>query len=199
MKLIIATNNEHKVIEFERILTPLGHSAVSQRAEGLHIEAEENADTFEGNALIKARAVFEAAGLPTIADDSGLVVDALNGAPGVYSARYGGPGLDDIQRYEKVLEEMKNVPPERRTARFVSCIALVLESGKEYTFTGTCEGSIGFRPRGENGFGYDPIFLVGEKSFSELSGAEKDSVSHRGIALRKLSRFLQGLSEGDQV
>lgn len=195
MKLIIATNNEHKVVEFERILKPLGFTAVSQRAQGLQIEVEETADSFEGNSMLKAKAVFEASGLPTIADDSGLVVDALNGAPGVYSARYGGPGLNDIQRYEKLLAELSEIPPERRTARFVCCISLVLSAEQQYTFTGVCEGTIGYEARGVNGFGYDPIFMVGDKSFSELTPEEKDLVSHRGKALRELSDFLRTKGE----
>lgn len=198
MKLIIATHNEHKVKEFERILSPFGIEAVSQSREGIHAEAEETADTFEGNSFLKAKAVLAECGLPVIADDSGLAVDALGGAPGVYSARYGGPGLDDAGRVEKLLEALSDVPEEKRTARFVCCITLLTKSGRRYTFTGECEGKIGRKPCGENGFGYDPVFLVGEKSFAELSPSEKDEMSHRGKALRKLSDALPAILETEE-
>ena len=190
MKFIIATKNAHKVEEFQRILEPLGITAVSQEEAGLDISPEENADTFEGNSLLKAKAVQQAAGVPVIADDSGLEVYALGNAPGVYSARYGGPGLSDGQRTEKLLGEMRKIPDLQRGARFVSCISLVLNGEKLYTFTGICEGKIGHEPLGSNGFGYDPVFMVGEKSFAQLSGKEKDAISHRGKALRKMAEKL---------
>ena len=188
MKFVIATKNPHKVLEFERILTPLGIEAVSQEALGITAEAPEDAGTFAGNSLQKAMAVHLASGLPTLADDSGLEVDALGGRPGVYSARYGGPGLTDAERYQKLLQEMEGVG-ERR-ARFVAAITLVFSAEKHYSFTGICEGKIGYGPMGEGGFGYDPIFLVGDRSFSQISGAEKDAVSHRGKALRELAEAL---------
>ena len=191
MKLIAATNNTHKVIEFKRILEPLGYTVLSQKEAGIHIEVEETGETFEENAYLKAKSVYEASGLPTVADDSGIAVDALNGAPGVYSARYGGPALDDVGRYEKLLAEMENVPDSNRTARFVCAISLILSNEKVYSFTGVCEGKIGYAPRGENGFGYDPIFMVGDKSTAELSPAEKDKISHRGQALRKMEKLLR--------
>lgn len=140
MKLIAATNNTHKVIEFKRILEPLGYTVLSQKEAGIHIEVEETGETFEENAYLKAKSVYEASGLPTVADDSGIAVDALNGAPGVYSARYGGPALDDVGRYEKLLAEMENVPDSNRTARFVCAISLILSNEKVYSFTGVCEG-----------------------------------------------------------
>lgn len=191
MKLIVATNNAHKVKEFTRILEPHGYTVLSLRDAGIVCEAEENADTFGGNAYIKAKAVFDLSGLPTVADDSGLSVDALGGAPGVFSARYGGPGLDDIGRYEKVLTELKDVPDEQRTARFECAISLILSDDEVYSFHGTCEGKIGTGPRGENGFGYDPIFMVGEKSMAECTSEEKDAISHRGMALQKMDAFLK--------
>ena len=187
MKLIAATNNTHKVIEFKRILEPLGYTVLSQKEAGIHIEVEETGETFEENAYLKAKSVYEASGLPTVADDSGIAVDALNGAPGVYSARYGGPALDDVGRYEKLLAEMENVPDSNRTARFVCAISLILSNEKVYSFTGVCEGR----------FGYDPIFMVGDKSTAELSPAEKDKISHRGQALRKMEKLLRKMQNGE--
>lgn len=197
MKLIAATNNAHKVVEFKRILEPLGFTVLSQKEAGIHVEAEETGTTFEENAYLKAKAVYDASGLPTVADDSGIAVDALDGAPGVYSARYGGPGLNDVDRYEKLLHEMEGVPDEKRTARFVCAISLILSSDKAFGFTGVCEGKIGYGPRGENGFGYDPIFMVGDKSTAELSPNEKDKISHRGQALRKMEQMLSAMQNGE--
>lgn len=191
MKLILATNNKHKVMEFSRILSPLGIEVISQSEAGIKIDVEENADSFEGNARLKAKAIYEISGIPTIADDSGLEVYALNNAPGVYSARYGGSECkNDKERYEKLLSEMKDVPEIDRGARFVCSICLVMSNEKEYNMTGICEGMIAYEPHGENGFGYDPIFMVNDKSFSELSDREKDQISHRGNALKKLQEIL---------
>ena len=199
MKLIAATNNAHKVVEFKRILEPLGFTVLTQREAGISIEAEETGTTFEENAYLKAKAVFDASGCPTVADDSGIAVDALNGAPGVYSARYGGPELDDVGRYEKLLKDMENVPDEARGAQFVCAISLILSAEQVYTFTGICEGKVGYGPRGENGFGYDPIFMVGDRSTAELSPAEKDAISHRGQALRKMEQMLHTMQNGETV
>ena len=197
MKLIAATNNAHKVVEFKRILEPLGFNVLSQKEAGIHVEAEETGTTFEENAYLKAKAVYDASGLPTVADDSGIAVDALNGAPGVYSARYGGPSLNDVDRYEKLLHEMDGVPDEKRTARFVCAISLILSSDQVFGFTGVCEGKIGYGPRGENGFGYDPIFMVGDKSTAELLPEDKDKISHRGQALRKMEQMLSAMQNGE--
>ena len=197
MKLIAATNNAHKVVEFKRILEPLGCTVLSQKEAGIHVEAEETGTTFEENAYLKAKAVYDASGLPTVADDSGIAVDALNGAPGVYSARYGGPSLNDVDRYEKLLHEMDGVPDEKRTARFVCAISLILSSDQVFGFTGVCEGKIGYGPRGENGFGYDPIFMVGDKSTAELLPEDKDKISHRGQALRKMEQMLSAMQNGE--
>lgn len=193
MKIIIATNNSHKVGEFERILRPLGIEAVSMKEAGINADPDENSDSFEGNAYIKAKAVYDITGEMTAADDSGLEVYALDNAPGVYSARYGGEGLNDKQRYEKLLNELKDIPESERGARFVCAISLITKSGKNYTFTGVCEGKIGHEPLGENGFGYDPVFMVGEDSFSVLSPEKKDEISHRGIALRKMAEEIKKL------
>lgn len=192
MKLILATNNSHKVDEFSRILTPLGIDVITQSQAGVSIEVDENADSFAGNAYLKAKAVFDAAGLPTIADDSGLEVYALDNQPGIYSARYGGDSCkNDVERYTLLLKNMSHLPKEERGARFVCAIALILSDKEEYSFVGCCEGSIAYQPCGKGGFGYDPVFLVDGKSFSELSGAEKDAISHRGNALKQLESMLK--------
>ena len=133
---------------------------------------------------------MKASGLPVLADDSGLMVDALNGAPGVYSARYSGEHGNDQKNNALLLENLKAVPAPRRTARFVSSVCCVFPDGRHFTVHGTCEGTIAFEPHGEGGFGYDPLFLVGEKTFGELTAQEKDRVSHRGNALRKLAQEL---------
>ena len=179
---IMATHNKHKVEELSRILEPMG----------IHVETadlpevEETGTTFEENARLKAFSACKATGLPSVADDSGIAVDALNGAPGVYSARYAGEDATDADRNRKLLEELKDVPVGKRSARFVSAICCVFPSGEEISVTGVCEGSVAFAPRGKDGFGYDPVFFVGDKTYAELSPAEKDAVSHRGKALRML-------------
>lgn len=192
MQFIIATGNAHKLLELERILAPLGIDAVSTKAKGISLDdVEETGTTFEENAYLKAKAACEKTGLPAVADDSGLCVDALHGQPGVYSARYAGENATDEQRYQKLLENMKDIPKEQRTARFVSAVCCVWPNGETLTVRGECEGEIGDAPLGENGFGYDPIFMVGDKSFAQLSPAEKDAISHRGKALVKLQQALQ--------
>lgn len=188
MTFVIATHNAKKLKELKRILEPLGFDAVIR--EDLP-EVEETGTTFAENALLKAESACKVTGMPAIADDSGLVVDALGGAPGVYSARYAGEGATDRQRYEKLLEELREVPTEQRTARFVSAVCCVFPDGKILTSEGACEGIIAFEPKGEGGFGYDPIFLVGERSYAEMTAEEKDSISHRGRALAKLAQELE--------
>lgn len=190
--LIIATNNEHKVLEFERILAPLGIEVMSQSKFGINLEVDETETTFEGNAKLKAMALFKATGKMSIADDSGLEVYALNNEPGVYSARYGGASCkNSVDQYNLVLKKMEGVADNERGARFVCAICLVLEEASVYHFIGVCEGKIGDSPRGDNGFGYDPIFMVGGESFAELDGIKKDNCSHRGMALRKLVEFFK--------
>lgn len=190
IKIVAATNNKKKLREIMRILAPMDFQVLSLSDIGLDIEVEENADSFSGNARLKAQAVFEHCSLPTIADDSGLCVDALGGAPGVHSARYGGQGLDDTGRLLRLLEEMKGI--ENRRARFVSAICCILDSDTMLECSGECKGTIGLVPKGEGGFGYDPIFMVGEKSYSQLSDTEKDEISHRGEALGNLRGMLGG-------
>lgn len=187
MKFVIATHNKHKLQELQRILTPLGIEAITADLS----EVEETGTTFAENACLKAKAACEETGLPAVADDSGLEVDALDGRPGVYSARYAGEDATDAQRIEKLLGELAEVPAEKRTARFVSSICCVFPNGDILRAEGECPGSIAFAPAGEDGFGYDPVFLCGEKTFAQMSAAEKDAVSHRGKALEKFNLVLK--------
>jgi XTP/dITP diphosphohydrolase len=183
----MATNNANKLREAREILSPLGIEVLSQREAGANCDPEENGATFAENALIKARAVYEAVKLPTVADDSGLCVDAMDGRPGVYSARYAPEG----QHCAKLLDEMKDVPEDKRGAAFVCSIAFIDGNGENYGVSGRCSGSIGYEQRGTNGFGYDPVFMVGEKSMAELTAEEKNAISHRGAALRGLYKYLK--------
>ena len=192
MRFIIASNNKNKLREIKDILSGLGAEAVSQSEAGLQFEAEETGDTFEENAMIKAKAACDALGEPAIADDSGLVVDALGGEPGVYSARYGGKSCNsDPERTALLLRNMEGIGD--RTARFVSCIACVFPNGDAVPARGECRGEIALKPRGENGFGYDPVFLIPNsgKTMAELSAQEKNAVSHRGNALRSFEERLR--------
>jgi len=190
----IATSNPGKLREFREMLSPLGFS-VKGLADLSELTIVEDGDTFEANAIIKAKTVMEITGCTAIADDSGIVVDALEGRPGVHSARYAGvdgPRQDAANR-TKMLDELQNVPTANRTARFVCALALCRPDEAPVTFRGTFEGSIGFDERGNNGFGYDSIFLVknDHRTSAELSPDEKNAVSHRGEALKKFSAYLQ--------
>ena len=199
MKVVLASKNQHKLVEMRDILSAQGVEVVLESDVGVDVDVEETGTTFEENSLLKARAVMEASGLPAIADDSGLCVDALNGAPGVYSARYGGEGLDDVGRYRLLLENMKGQLD--RKCKFVSVITLCMPGGDVITARGECPGTLAYAPQGENGFGYDPIFFVPEKkkTFAQLSPEEKNAISHRGNALklfqRKLADYLAGQSK----
>ncbi len=191
MRILIATHNKHKLSEMARILEPMGYEVVTDTDLGFTLtEAEENGSTFLENARIKAESGCKESGLPCIADDSGLCVDALGGEPGVFSARYSGEHGDDKVNNEKLMFNLKDVPDENRTARFVCAICVSFPDGSEITAEGACEGKIGYEYRGNNGFGYDPLFMVGDKSFAELSAEEKDAISHRGNALKKLEKLL---------
>ena len=209
MKFVLASHNRKKLAEMQEILRELGVEVVLQSDVGLDLEPEENGTTFAENAAIKAMAVMQASGLPAIADDSGLCVDALDGAPGVYSARYCGRHGDDEANNDKLLEELAGVPEGKRAARFVSSICVCLPGGRCAVFEGVCPGRVGFVRRGTNGFGYDPLFIPDEvgvpggggtaentqgRSYAELSAAEKDAISHRGRAMERmeaeLARFL---------
>lgn len=198
LKFVIATNNKKKLAELSRILQPLGIEAATAKEIGIDLgDVEENGTTFEQNAYIKAKSAFDLLNgkYCTVSDDSGLCVDALDGRPGIFSARYGGEGLDDVGRYEKLLSDMTDVPDDKRTAYFMCSICAVMTDGTVITADGKCDGKIGYSPKGEGGFGYDPIFMVEDKSFSQLSAEEKDLCSHRGNALRvfkdKLVQYLE--------
>lgn len=191
MDFLIATHNLKKRDELQRILSPLGIHVLTADEAGVDLtDVEETGTTFEENALLKARSGAKEGNMPCIADDSGLCVDALGGAPGVYSARYAGEHGNDAKNNAKLLDALSDVPTEKRTAQFVSCVACVFPDGRELTVQGEVKGIIGYQPKGENGFGYDPLFYVGERSFAEFTSAEKDAVSHRGNALRKLAKEL---------
>lgn len=196
-KLLIATNNPGKVREYVELLGDLPHVEITFPAqEGLALEVEESGETFAENARLKALAHARASGLPTLADDSGLEVDALDGAPGVHSARYAGPGASDVTRYRKLLAELAGVPAGRRSARFRCVVALALPGGEVHTAEGTCEGEIGFAPRGEFGFGYDPVFVVdGQdgRTMAELAPEVKNRISHRARAVQAILPDLRRL------
>lgn len=194
MKIIIATHNKHKLQEMSRILSPMGYEVVTDLDLGIELsDVEENGETFLDNARIKAEAGCKESGLPCIADDSGLCVDALNGAPGVYSARYSGVHGDDDGNNRKLLSELSGVPTEKRTAHFACAICVSFPDGSEVTATGKCEGYIGFEKKGTNGFGYDPLFMVGDRSLAQMTAEEKDAISHRGNALKELQKILPAL------
>ena len=187
MKVIAATKNKGKIKEMQEILSPLDIEVVSQQEIGIDIDAEETGDTFERNALIKARAVAMLCDLPILADDSGICVDALGGAPGVRSA---GDNATDKDRVNKLLQEMNGV--ENRDAKFVTAVAFIWPDGTEVTAEGEVKGYITDTPRGKNGFGYDPIFYLPERgcTAAELSLTEKNGISHRGKALRRMREKL---------
>ena len=199
MRYVIATHNKDKLKELSRILEPLGIEAVTDRDLGLVLpEVEETGTTFAENAYLKAASACEFTGLPAIADDSGIAVDALNGGPGIYSARYGGPEATDKDRNAKLLGELEGLPAERRGAHYACAVCCVFPDGSEPLIAeGKLYGVIGTEERGERGFGYDPLFIVAPgipgagKTVAELSEEEKDAISHRGNALRVFREALQ--------
>lgn len=180
-KIVIATNNAGKLREVREILSPLGIEVISQREAGVNCNPDENGETFAENAMIKAKAVYEATGLPVIADDSGLCVDFLGGRPGVHSARYAPDG----EKCSKLLSEMTDVPQEKRRASF-NCTIAYIDDDCSFTVSGECLGYIGYEERGENGFGYDPVFIYGDRTLAEMTAEEKNKISHRGAALKAL-------------
>lgn len=191
MKLIIASNNKGKIEEFKAILTPLGYEPVSMKEAGIDIDVAEDGDTFSENAHIKAKAIYDIAHMPVLADDSGLCIEFLGGAPGVYSARYAGENASDKDRIEKVLSELDGVDEPLRAAKFVCALYFIRDDEYEVCVTGACHGYIGTEPVGENGFGYDPIFMVDDdRSMACLSAEEKNSISHRAKALEALVKEL---------
>ena len=185
-----ATNNAKKLKEIKRILNALGHDAKTLRELGIETEIEENGTTFAENAVIKAKTIAQICKMPTISDDSGLEVDRLGGAPGVYTARYAGEKATDDDNIDKLLAALDGLPQEKRTAAFVSsvCLYIPVENGEDISVvcTGKCNGWIGFERAGDGGFGYDPIFMVGDTSYAVMTAEDKDAISHRGQALRLL-------------
>ena len=190
-KFVIATNNPHKVFEFKKILAPLGISCYSLKEMGIVCDAEETGTTFAENAYIKAKAVYDICKLPTVADDSGICVEALGGEPGVYSARYGGEGYDDEGRMFLLLKNMEQ--HENRTANFTSSISCVMDDKTVISAEGYVFGQLTREPRGTNGFGYDPIFLPNgyDQTTAEMESEAKNAISHRGNALRLLVNKLK--------
>lgn len=191
MKLVIATNNQGKVREIKEMLEPIGYEPVSLKDAGIEIEVVEDGETFAENAHKKAKAVYDICRCPVVADDSGLEVDFLGGAPGIYSARYAGEDATDEQRIQKILDELDGVDKSMRTARFVCSLYCIIDDDTEYSVRGTLEGFIGTEPLGHNGFGYDPIFMVDEDtSVAMLSSEEKNRISHRAAAIKQLTEIL---------
>ncbi|MEH7332677.1 XTP/dITP diphosphatase [Neobacillus drentensis] len=196
-EVIIATKNPGKAREFEHIFAPRGFSVKTLLDFPEIPEVEETGSTFEENAILKAEAVSQALNKMVIGDDSGLIVDVLEGRPGIFSARYAGEPKNDQKNTEKVLSELKGVPEEERTARFYCALAVAVPGQETFTVSGTCEGRILEEQRGTNGFGYDPVFYVPDKSraMAELTSDEKNKISHRANALKKLDNVLDGFLE----
>lgn len=192
MDFILATNNMKKLAEMQRILSPLGINVVTAKMLGITLEeVEEDGDTFEANARIKALAACKATNMPAIADDSGLCVDYLDGAPGIFSARFSGEHGNDELNNDLLLEKLDGVPMEERTAYYVCAICCEFPDGREIIVRGECYGHIGFERDGNEGFGYDPLFLINGKAFGRYTAEEKDKISHRGNALRLLTKELE--------
>lgn len=192
-RLIFATGNEHKMVEIREILGELPVEILSMKDIGIKADIVENGNTFEENALIKAKEVCKLAGEMVLADDSGLEIDYLNSEPGIYSARYMGEDTSYRIKNQNLIDRLEGVPDEKRTARFVCAIAAAFPDGRSFVVRGTIEGIIGYEERGTNGFGYDPIFYLPERGVStaEIPPEEKNSISHRGNALRKMKELLE--------
>jgi XTP/dITP diphosphohydrolase len=196
MKAVLASQNQKKLREMQEILSAQGVEVLLQSQLGVNIEVEETGDTFEENAILKAEAVRDETGMIALSDDSGLMVEALGGAPGVYSARYGGEGLDDMGRYQLLLENMRGM--ENRSCKFVSVICCAFPNGDRILARGECHGVLLEEARGEGGFGYDPVFYLPElgRAMAELSPEEKNQISHRGKALRVFQKELENYLNG---
>ncbi|MGN7409390.1 XTP/dITP diphosphatase [Sporosarcina sp. SAFN-010] len=194
-QILVATNNKGKVRDFEQLFKPHGIEVISLKDLDEPIDVEETGTTFEENAILKAEETAKILGKWVISDDSGLEIDALNGEPGVYSARYAGEPKDDEANIDKALNGLKDVPEGSRDARFRCVLAIAGPGIETKTFSGSCDGSILFERHGENGFGYDPIFFVPSegKAMAELTPAEKAAISHRGVAMRKFEKELPNL------
>ncbi|MBO4420141.1 MAG: RdgB/HAM1 family non-canonical purine NTP pyrophosphatase [Oscillospiraceae bacterium] len=195
MKVVLASQNRHKLTEIQAILAQYDMELVLQSDLGVHVDVDETGTTFEENSLLKAKAVMEATGMPAIADDSGLCVDVLGGAPGIFSARYGAPDcVTDRDRLNYLLKNMRGIRSEERTARFVCVITLLYPDGRKLVARGTCEGMIAFEPSGEDGFGYDPVFYIPSQgcTFAQMGADRKNIISHRANALLRLEQMLEG-------
>lgn len=195
-EILIATKNAGKVREFEDLLEQLGYRVKSLLDIKDAVDVVEDGTTFQENAIKKAETIANLLDIPTIADDSGLIVDALNGRPGVYSARYAGEGKNDLANLEKVLEELQDIPKNQRTARFHCSLALAIPGQETIVVDGTCEGIITEHPVGEHGFGYDPIMFIPSqgKTMAELKKQEKNQISHRSVALKGLAKLLSSVA-----
>ncbi|MDY4109275.1 MAG: RdgB/HAM1 family non-canonical purine NTP pyrophosphatase [Eubacterium sp.] len=192
MDFILATNNMKKLAEMQRILSPLGINVITAKMLGKELEdVVEDGESFEDNAKLKARAACKEMNMPAIADDSGLCVDYLDGAPGIFSARFAGEHGNDEKNNDLLLEKLDGVPLEKRTAHYVCAICCTFPDGREIVVRGECPGVIGFERDGHEGFGYDPLFLVDGKAFGRYTAEEKDKISHRGNALRLLTKELE--------
>ena len=193
MKIFIATKNQKKLKELKRILIPMGFDVLCEADLDFPFkDAVEDGETFEENAIIKAKSGLSQTGFITVADDSGICVDYLGGAPGVYSARYAGEHGNDELNNDKLLSELSGVPMEKRTAYYVAAIACVFPDGRQFTVRGECHGHIAFeRQEGSGGFGYDPLFISENGPFSQLTAEQKDAISHRGKALKLFSEELK--------
>lgn len=190
MKIIVASNNKGKILEIKEKLKAFNIEVLSLKEANIDIEIEETGTTFAENAILKARTIYKLTKTPVLADDSGLEVDCLDGKPGVYSHRFAGPDATDEDRINKILELMTNIPDEKRSARFRCSICYIDENGKENLFDGTVEGKIGYEPKGNDGFGYDPIFVLESgKTFAQISQEDKNKISHRGKAINKFAQL----------
>ena len=201
MKVILASKNPHKLVEISAILGKLGIELVLQSELGIDIDVEETGTTFEENSFLKAQAVMKASGMPALADDSGIAVDALNGEPGIYSARYGfDESLDDAGRMYLLLKNTEHVPDDRRQAQFVCVITLVMPDGSTVQARGEVHGLLTRQPMGENGFGYDPIFYYPPAGMTtaQLPPEEKNKISHRAVALEKMYQMLKEQGYADK-
>ncbi len=196
MRVVLASQNRHKLAEIQAILAKYDVELVLQSDLGVHVDVDETGTSFEENSELKAKAVVEATGMPAIADDSGLCVDVLGGAPGIYSARYGAPDcVTDRDRLNYLLKNMRGVRSEERTARFVCVITLLYPDGCKLVARGSCEGMIAFEPGGADGFGYDPVFYVPSQgcTFAQMGAERKNEISHRANALRRLEQMLEDM------
>ena len=192
MNIFIATKNQKKLVELTRILEPMGFTVLCEKDLDSSLEdVEETGTTFEENAILKAKSGLDKTGFISVADDSGICVDFLNGAPGIFSARYSGGHGNDDDNNKKLLSELKGVPMEKRTAYYVAAIACIFPDGRQFVVRGECHGYIAFEESGEQGFGYDPLFISEKGCFGHLSAEEKDQISHRGVALKLFKSELE--------